>query len=390
MGKSRGSGQPPSTPPNGHRNGQQNGQSPGSPKPGGRPPGGGGASSAGSAAGGSSVEKFYAELDRCWGLLERGDLDGAQSLALTLLRTDGDAPELYVLLGMIEGMQGEPEKALTYYERAMDIDPEYVEPIICAAELQIWELEDFDKALTLCERALDLAEEEDEYVDALLLKAEALSNLSREQEAYATLQELPAIALGEPSYHLRAARLLHDLGYNADARDHFQRALQLDPDNSDALHGIGMCASEDGDRSTMIECFQKVRLADLSEEPPPWGVPAARFSQLCSAAIDELPDQLRKLIANVPVIATDYPSAELVKDGVDPRVLGLFTGVPHGEKSNIGGTPHLDAIFLFQRNIERMAYSTEDVENEIHITLVHEAGHFFSLSDEQLEAMGLG
>ena len=87
--------------------------------------------------------------------------------------------------------------------------------------------------------------------------------LEREQEAYATLQELPAIALGEPSYHLRAARLLLDLGYNDDARDHFKRALQLEPDNSDALHGIGMCASEDGDRATMIECFQKVRLADL-------------------------------------------------------------------------------------------------------------------------------
>ena len=384
MGKSRGSGQSPGNPPNGHRNGQ----TPSSNNPGGRPPAAGGALAGGGSN--SSVEKFYAELDRCWNLLERGDLDGAQSLALSLLRTDGDAPELYVLLGMIDGMQGEPEKALTYYERAMDIDPEYVEPIICAAEVQIWELEDFEKALALCERALDLAEEEDEYVDALLPKAEALSNLGREQAAYSTLQELPEIALGEPSYHLRAARLLLDLGYTQDAHEHFKRALMLDADNSDAIHGIGLCAGEDGDRATMIDCFQKVRVADLGEEPPPWGVPAERFAELCSTAIDELPEALRKLIANVPVIATDYPSEELVKDGVDPRVLGLFNGVPHGDKPSLGGTPHLDAIFLFQRNIERMAYSTEDVENEIHITLVHEAGHFFGLSDDQLEAMGLG
>ena len=310
MGKSRGPGQPPSNPPNGHRNAPQNGKSPAA--TGGRPPGGG-----------SSVEKFYAELDRCWSLLELGDLDGAQELALKLLRTDGDAPELYVLLGMIDGMQGDPEKALTYYEKAMDIDPEYVEPIICAAELQIWELEDYEKALGLCERALDLAEEEDEYVDALLLKAEALANLEREPEAYAALQELPEIALGEPSYHLRAARLLLELDYTQDAGEHFKRALELDPDNSDAIHGIGLCASADGDQATMVSCFQKVRAADLEEEAPPWGVPAARFSELCSAAIDELPEPLRKLIANVPVIATDYPSEELVKDGVDPRVLGL-------------------------------------------------------------------
>ena len=252
MGKSRGPGQTPGTPPNGHRNGQ-NGQSPGSTNPGGRLPSGGALAGAG---GGSSVEKFYAELDRCWSLLERGDLEGAQSLALKLLRTDGDAPELYVLLGMIDGMQGDPEKALTYYERAMDIDPEYVEPIICAAELQIWELEDYEKALGLCERALDLAEEEDEYVDALLLKAEALANLDREQAAYATLQELPEIALGEPSYHLRAARLLLDLGYTPDAREHFKRALLLDADNSVGIHGIGMCACEVGDQPTMVDCIQ--------------------------------------------------------------------------------------------------------------------------------------
>ena len=78
MGKSRGSGQSPGTPPNGHRNGQ----TPSSNNSGGRPPSGSGLSGGG---GNSSVEKFYAELDRCWGLLERGDLDGAQSLALQLL-----------------------------------------------------------------------------------------------------------------------------------------------------------------------------------------------------------------------------------------------------------------------------------------------------------------
>ena len=93
---------------------------------------------------------------------------------------------------------------------------------------------------------------------------------------------------------------------------------------------------------------------------------------------------------NVPIVASDYPSADMVRDGSDPRMLGFFAGVPFGEQSQVGGTPHLEAIFLFQRNIERIAYGPEDVEQEVRVTLVHEAGHFFGLSEEQLEAMGLG
>lgn len=374
MGTSRGSGQPPSK--NGQRNGHNghSGQASGPARP----------------TEGGSVERFYAELDRCWELMESGDLEGAQKRALKLLRTDGDSPELYVLLGMLAGMQGKPEQALDYYAKAMDIDAEYVEPIICAAEVYLWEMEEPEKALELCERALDLAEEEDEYVDALLLRAEAEVALDRDQAAYATLMELPELPLSEPSYHLRAGRLLLDLGHVDDAEDHFQRALSLDDQSADALHGLGLCAGERGDQKTMVDLFLKVRGSDLQAPPAPWALSTDRFREVCSQAIDELPEELHKLLGNVPVIAGEYPSEELVKDGVDPRVLGLFTGVPYGDKSSVGGAPHLDAILLFQRNIERMAYNADDVENEIHITLVHEAGHFFGLSEEQLEEMGLG
>jgi predicted Zn-dependent protease with MMP-like domain len=54
----------------------------------------------------------------------------------------------------------------------------------------------------------------------------------------------------------------------------------------------------------------------------------------------------------------------------------------------VGGVPHLDTILLFQRNLERVALSHEELEHEIEITLVHEAGHFFGLSEEQLDALG--
>lgn len=369
MAKARTPGEPPTTPPNGHRPSGNKNQAAAAPPKG-------------------SVEKFYAELDRCWEAMEGGDLEEAKRRALKLLRTDGDSPELYVLLGMIASGEGETEQALEHYHHAIEIDENYVEPMLCAAELYLWDVEDFEKAVELCEQALDHAEEEEEFVEALLLKAEGEALLGKESAAFASLSELPDILLGDPGYHLRAGRLLLDLGHPDDAESHFQRALELEPDGPDALHGLGLCASARGDSKGMTTFFQKVRASDLKLPTPPWGISSEEFSKIVSASVDKLPEQIRKLIANVPVIAADYPSEELVTDGTDPRVLGLFSGIPHGDKPTIGGVPHLDTILLFQRNLERVALSREEMEHEIEITVVHEAGHFFGLSDEQLEAIG--
>ena len=50
----------------------------------------------------------------------------------------------------------------------------------------------------------------------------------------------------------------------------------------------------------------------------------------------------------------------------------------------------LDAIHLFQRNLEAAAGSREELEDEIRITVLHETAHFFGLEDDDLEAIGLG
>jgi predicted Zn-dependent protease with MMP-like domain len=93
----------------------------------------------------------------------------------------------------------------------------------------------------------------------------------------------------------------------------------------------------------------------------------------------------------VPIIASDYPSVEIVAEGNDPRMMGFFSGVPYPEKSHVAGaTPHLDCVFLYQRNIERMCRNHDELAREIRITLLHETGHFFGLSEEELDEMGLG
>jgi predicted Zn-dependent protease with MMP-like domain len=81
---------------------------------------------------------------------------------------------------------------------------------------------------------------------------------------------------------------------------------------------------------------------------------------------------------------------ESVAEGNDPRMLGFFSGVPYPEKTTDSGVPHLDCVFLYQRNIERSCKSRDEAAREIRVTLLHETGHFFGLSEDELHVMGLG
>jgi predicted Zn-dependent protease with MMP-like domain len=118
------------------------------------------------------------------------------------------------------------------------------------------------------------------------------------------------------------------------------------------------------------------------------GVPhvsMAKFDRMVREAIAQLPDPIRLRIEHVPVVVQDRPDREVVEQGFDPRSLGMFDGVPFAEQ----GPPTLTRIFVFQRNVEDVVESEADLEDEVYVTLLHETGHFFGLSEEDLAQRGL-
>src|SRR5690349_18378482 len=270
----------------------------------------------------------------------------------------------------------------------MELDENYLDPILLAAETLALD-GDAEKARALAERALDVAEEEEEYVDALLLKAEIELGDDDPEAAEATLAELPPVDLPTAALELRAADAFLEIEDHDRAARHFEAAAKLEPENPDPIYGLGLVAEARGEREAMVAHFQRVRALDAKSPAPPWGVTNERMEELVEAALAELPERAQKLLENVPVMVEDFPSEEVVGDGFDPRGLGLFAGVPFPEQSALSGPPHLEAVFLFQRNIERVARSTAEVEQEIRTTLLHETGHFFGLDEEDLAEMGL-
>ena len=91
------------------------------------------------------LEAVGRELERGWQHVEAGEITAARKVADTLHAEYPDTPEVLVLLGMVESLEGKPDQALTHYEQASSVDPEYVEPLLCAAELYIWELGEDEK-----------------------------------------------------------------------------------------------------------------------------------------------------------------------------------------------------------------------------------------------------
>ena len=112
-----------------------------------------------------------------------------------------------------------------------------------------------------------------------------------------------------------------------------------------------------------------------------------KFAELAEAALADIPRAFKKRLENISIIVEDFPSREDARGvGATRRnLLGLFAGAGYPHKSNFfGPLPMPDKVFLYQRNIERQCSSEAELAEEIRKTLVHELGHYFGLSEEEL------
>ena len=114
----------------------------------------------------------------------------------------------------------------------------------------------------------------------------------------------------------------------------------------------------------------------------------ARFERLVADAIETMPQSFRQAVRNVAVIVEDAPAPELLDDvGIDPpdTLLGLYEGVPLPERDWTHGNALPDRITLFQKPIEAASQNDNEIVVVIGETVIHEFGHYFGLSEEEIE-----
>ena len=113
------------------------------------------------------------------------------------------------------------------------------------------------------------------------------------------------------------------------------------------------------------------------------------FEALGRAAFVAIPERLRGLLGDVVIRVEDFPDAETMAEMelASPfDILGLYRGVSIGHKA-AGALPGaVDMIFLYRRPIlDYWDPGGEDLADVIRHVLVHEIGHHFGLSDEDME-----
>jgi predicted Zn-dependent protease with MMP-like domain len=110
-----------------------------------------------------------------------------------------------------------------------------------------------------------------------------------------------------------------------------------------------------------------------------------RFDAVVKRAIASLPADFQRRLQNVVISVQDYASAELLEDEDEDELLGIYIGTPLTERSLDDTFLLPDQIILFQGALEDACETPEELEDEIRVTLVHEVGHFFGLSEEEIE-----
>ena len=111
------------------------------------------------------------------------------------------------------------------------------------------------------------------------------------------------------------------------------------------------------------------------------------FINVAEETLDSLPEEFRSRIQNVAILVEDFPRTQLPSRPGQPMrlLLGIFHGVPATQRSVFDLSVGPAHIVLYQKNIEAVCSSEVEVRRQIRQTLIHDLGHYFGMTEEQLK-----
>lgn len=116
------------------------------------------------------------------------------------------------------------------------------------------------------------------------------------------------------------------------------------------------------------------------------------FETLAITAWNSIPNRLRDMCDGLEIFVADFADEETLKavEVDDPFDLtGVYIGIDLTQKSMSGPGEHLDRVILFRRPIldEWAARGDVDLGELVTHVLIHEIGHHFGFSDEDMHAI---
>jgi predicted Zn-dependent protease with MMP-like domain len=264
------------------------------------------------------------------------------------------------------------------------------DPVVLRIE-ELLEEERFESALDAIREAL--ATGQGNALDLTFLAGDCFLAMGRATEAEeqfrAVLEQDPDC----PSSRCWLAMSLF-LQWRFDEAEVASAAARELPDAIADSHVVqGLLLEHRGQFDAAESCFELASAVAPEKYPVPVRMTRAEFDREVRKAARKLPRQFRQALDRVPVVVQDLPHPELAEGAdelVAPDILGLFDGISLPETES-GDFLQLrpNTIYLFQRNLERAAQDSEDLIEQIRITLWHELAHYLGFEEEDMDDLGL-
>jgi predicted Zn-dependent protease with MMP-like domain len=122
-----------------------------------------------------------------------------------------------------------------------------------------------------------------------------------------------------------------------------------------------------------------------------FSVSEEEFHLMMENALEEIPEIFKSKIENLAFISEPYPSeSDLSRLGLISKysLLGLYSGVPYTHRSTWYGNVTPDRIILFQKNIESLCRSKEELLAKIREVIIHEVAHYFGMNEDEIRQAG--
>ncbi len=113
-----------------------------------------------------------------------------------------------------------------------------------------------------------------------------------------------------------------------------------------------------------------------------------RFESMVADALDLIPEELASQFENVAVMVQEWPT-EAQLAGRRGTLLGLYEGVDLPRRSPLGYNGVMpDRITIFRGPLCSRARDEVDLARQVRVTVLHEVGHYFGLSERRLHELG--
>jgi tetratricopeptide (TPR) repeat protein len=298
------------------------------------------------------MDQISAHLDRGWSLIEQKSFRKAAFSARQVLDLDPESPDAYTLIGLAALGEHDTEDALEAFDRARELDPDFLAPIVYSAEALGTDPERVSEAIERLEEAYELVDPgSPEWVDAVLLHVDLLLTADDHEGAARKLGLVRPEMLTLTDQQMQAGKLAVQLDDLDLAEMALAPVVKRGAPPPDALYSLAQIAERRGDGAKAIGLSLQVRkaelaLADSADLPDP-----RLLGEVCQAVIYALEQRFLDVVDEAKVLVREAPPEELVADGVDPWIPLLLTGPPPDPRRQSDWTSRVTHVFVYRLNM---------------------------------------